>query len=225
MSALIVDRIRDFIAGLNLESKVLSLSNDGVNTTLIVENVFHIRATPFPYQRTVKIDGTDQTILAVDYNTNSVTISGIVASASTYKVDNPFYFHGTLISTANEIRLLSDDQKVPMIYLNEIIGETRLKRPSSLASIAQIRLAFADVYSNDWTRAEHYDLLIRPLCNLSDFVFSKLDTNSCLRFESDVRQRTVPKWGEIKRKGVEKKSFNEYLDAIEWTFDLGICNC
>lgn len=222
MSALVVNMMRDFVAGLDLSSKVLSLSDDGTNTTLIVENVFHIRPID---GRTVAIDGTDYEVFSVDYDTNTVVVSGVIPSASIYKVPNPFYFHGTLISTGNEIKCIDSKDKCPMIYLNEIITSTRHLRLHALQETANIRLAFADFYSNDWTREDHYDKSIAPLCNLSDFVFSKLDKNSCLRFESDVSQSIVPKWGVITRKGTTEKVFNEYLDAIEWKFDLGICNC
>lgn len=227
MSALVVDRMGNFVSSLKLESKVLSLSDDGTNTTLVVENVFHIRAMPSSQIRNVFIDGISYNVIAVNYDANTVTIIGVVLSASVYKVPNPFYWYGTLISTANEIRMLDDSQKVPMIYLNEIITEKRQTRPSRVKSIAQIRLAFADVYSNDWTRKQHHDLLIKPLSKLADYVFEQLDKRSCFAFREgvEVTQNIVPKWGEITRKGTKQKTFNEYLDAIEWVFDLEVCDC
>ena len=228
MSALVVDRMADFVSSLKLESKVLALSNNGTNTTLMVENVFHIRAMPVPSRRNVFIDGVSYDVIGVDYGANTVTVEGVILSASVYKVPNPFYWYGTLISTANEIRMLDDSQKVPMIYLNEIITEKRQTRPSRIKSIAPIRLAFADVYSNDWTRKQHHDLLIKPLSNLADYVFEKLDKRSCFSFRegSEITQNIVPKWGEITRKGTKQKTFNEYLDAIEWVnFEIEICDC
>lgn len=225
MSVLVVDRMREFVEGLKLESKVISFSDDGTNTTLKVGNVFHIRVMPEPSRRCVLIDNVEYNVIDVDYFSDEVTVVGVLTSASIYKVPNPFYWHGTLISTANEIKFLDDSQKIPMVYLNEIIHETLQRKPSTLLTVAQIRLAFADVYSNDWTREDHYNNIIRPLCKLADFVRSKLDVYSCFRLESNIRQDIVPKWGEITRKGTTQKTFNEYLDAIEWSFDLGICDC
>jgi len=225
MSVLVVNRFRNFISSLVLESDVISLSDDGTDTTLIVGNVFHARAIPAPNRRVIDVDGTDYEVVSVDYDTNTIVVSGVIASAIKITVPNPFYWHGTLISTANEIECVQPNDKCPMVYLNEIITEDLQRKPSSMITIAQIRIAFADFYSNDWTRFDHYEKAITPLCNLAAFVFSKLDKHSCFRLESDVRQRIVPKWGEITRKGTTQKTFNEYLDAIEWEFDLGICEC
>ncbi len=225
MSVLVVDKMREFVENLNLECKVLSFSDDGENTTLIVENVFHIRAMPESSIRNVYIDGSPYGVIEVDYKSDTVTVKGVLTDASTYKVPNPFYWQGSLISVANEIKLLDDSQKLPMFYHNDIIREKLPKKPSSFLTIANTEIAFADVYSNDWTRQEHYDNLIRPLYKLADFVRGKIDSNKCFRTGSDISQRTVPKWGEVSRKGTMQKTFNEYLDAIEWVFDLEICDC
>ena len=224
-SVLIVNRFQEFIDSLKLESSVLDISDDGTNTTLVVQYVYHLRAIPNPNRRLVDVDGSNYEVLSVDYDTNTIIVSGVIASATKITVPNPFYFHGTIISTANEIECISPSEKCPMIYLNEIIKERLHRKPAATITTAKIRLAFADFYSNDWTRFDHYQEAIRPLLNLAAFVFEKLDRNSCFRLESDVDQQIVPKWGEITRTGTSKKIFNEYLDAIEWSFDLGICNC
>jgi len=227
MSELVVDRVRYFVQGLNLESKVISLTNDGTNTTVFVENVFHIRAFTAPNVRQVSIDSTLYNVLSVDYDTNSVVVPGVLVSAELYKVDNPFYWHGTLVSTANEINLLKPENKLPMIYLNEIIDEEWQPRSSSLDNIVPVRLAFADYYSNDWTRKDHYNIALKALYNLAKYVQLELQKGKCLHIGEDesIRVRLVPKWGEITRKGTKAKTFNEYLDAIEWRFNLKICKC
>ena len=227
MSELVVNRFRDFVQGLNLESDVISLSNDGTNTTVFVENVFHIRAFVAPNVRQAHIDGDSYDVLSVDYKANSVVVPGVLVSAEVYKVDNPFYWHGTLISTANEINLLKPENKLPMIYLNEIIDEEWQSRNSGLDNIVPIRLAFADYYSNDWTREDHYNIAMRALYNLAKFVQSELQKGRCLHIGEDevIKVRLVPKWGEVTRKGTKAKTFNEYLDAIEWRFNLKICKC
>lgn len=227
MSVLVVNRFGEFISGLTLESKVLSFSDDGTNTTLSVENVFHIRALPAPYTRSVKIDNIDRDVIAVDYVNNNVTVVGVLLSASVYLVPNPFYWFGTLISTGNEINLLDATQKCPMVYLNEIVLEELQPKSSNLETIANLRIAFADFYSNDWTRQDHYDQAIFALCNLAAFVKKELQKGKCVHIGQDdsIRQRNVPKWGKIERVGTNPKVFNEYLDAVEWEFPLRISKC
>ena len=225
MSVSTVKRFGDFISNLNLTSDVLSVADDGTNTTIVVENVFHARALEAPFERQVLIDNSPYNLISVDYDTNTIVVGGVIASATNYKIENPFYFHGTLISTSNEIKNLHPSSKFPMVYLNEIVTERLLPVTSNNDRVSTLRLAFLDYYSNDWIREDHYKISIRALCNLTEFIRDKLYMNGCLMVEGDIIQEEVPKWGEISISGNTKKWFNDYLDAIEWEFDLIICKC
>lgn len=225
MSIVVIDRIKEFVQNMDLSSEVLEISNDGTNTTLKVGNVFHIRAFAAPLRRSVFIDGSSYDVVSVNTLDDEVEVAGVITEATTYKVPNPFFFHGTLISTANEINCLDPNQKTPMIYLNEIIdGERPIN--SDLAYIGRVRLAFADYYSNDYTREQHYEIVIRPLQKLVDYVFSRWEGEGCLSFIDNPKDKTVPKWGTITNKGTSKKIFNMYLDAIEWDAPrMRFCKC
>jgi len=224
MSLLVVDVMESFIAGLDLSSKVISSSDDGTDTTLVVENVFHARAD---LNRVVDIDGTDYTVLSVDYNTNTIIVSGVIAFPKLYTIASPFYWHGTPISTGNELKFVESEEKVPMAYLRELIVEDIPVDTSNLQRTAKIRLAFADEAKfQDWDRDDHYSLAIRPLCNLVNAFVTQLDKKGCLNRSGEIRQIMAPKWGTfLDRKGNVKQMFTERLDGIELTFDLEICNC
>lgn len=229
MSVVVIDRIKEFVENMELVSNVLDLSDDGTNTILTVENVFHIRALPAPNRRTVLIDGDSYDVIAVDYQLNTVTIIGVITEASVYKVPNPFFFTGTLVSTGNEIACLHPNQKCPMIYLNQII---KGKKPNNSDAdfYSPVRMAFADYYSNDYTNDDHINQVLRPLENLARYVFNQWDNEGCLSLTGDIDWENVPKWGTLVTAGkldkkTSKKSFNEYLDAILWQAPLRFCNC
>ena len=229
MSTLVKDRIKEFIENMDLSSRVLEISNDGTNTTITAQNVFNARAIPEPFQRSVLIDNTEYTVLSVDYVNNTVTVSGVVLEASVYTVPNPFFFCGTLVSTGNEIACLNPNDKCPMVYLNEPInGERPIN--SDLSFTGNIRLAFADYYSDDFTRDEHWTEIMKPLENLTDYIFEQWENEGCLSLTASVRVNNVPKWGTLvsvgnKGKKTSKKTFNERLDAIEWVAPLRFCKC
>ena len=188
--------------------------------------MFNARARPTGYERQVNINSTDYDILSVNYNTNTIIVSGVIALPQLVIFPNPFYLYGTLVSAAGELNIIDPSVKMPLVYVNEIITEELPLRPNIYDTIPQMRIAFADYYDTDFIkRSDHYNNVIRPLHNLSQFIRKKLDKGSCLRLESSIIKKNVPKWGQIEGKGTSKSVFNEYLDAIEWRFDLGICNC
>lgn len=232
ITKLVVDRVRDFVAGLDLSSKVLSFSPSGSNTIITVENVFHIRATPSPNQRQVDIDGTKYNVLSVDYDTNTVVVEGALVNPDPqlYKVDNPFYWHGTPIATANHIKNLNDSSKVPMVYLRELLKERCMPPSSNLETIVpDMRLYLGDVANfNDWTREEHYSEAIRPLMNLSEVIKEELYKGRCVHVAEgeEIQRAAIPKWGIYQdSKGNIRKMFNENLDVVEMTFNLRIYKC
>ena len=62
----IVEVIRTFISELDLSGVVVSLSNDGTNTTLVLENSYHLRE-----YMTVTIDWVNATFTAEGFGTVS----------------------------------------------------------------------------------------------------------------------------------------------------------
>lgn len=226
---LTVDILRDFIAGLDFTSKILSFTTTATTTILVVENVFHIRANPIDFIRQVDVDGTSYDVSTVDYNVNTVTINAVLTSALIYTVANPFYFHGTPISTSNEIKNLSNDEKLPFVFLWELLQE-KFKSPSSdVDRVSDVRLVLADVANfSDWTRKEHYQEAITPLSNLFEVIKKELYKGGCVSVdeEDDITVINNPKWGvNIDTKGNKSKIFNDNLDAIGMRMQVKICIC
>ena len=59
------------------------------------------------------------------YPNNTLTFTGAsLPTSNTTTLDAPFFFHGTIISTGEELSLINSSfDKFPMIFLHEIVDE------------------------------------------------------------------------------------------------------
>lgn len=220
---LVVDVIDEFIAGLDLSSQI-TFAVIASETIIVVEEVFHARAG-----LNCKIDGVDFKILEVDYDSKNITVLGAPATANIFSMNPPFYFHGTPYATNAHISRLKDSEKVPMIYLLEILREEIQAEDSVFESIAELRFFFLDVANFEaWSTDEHYAKVIRPQRNLVD-AFIKQARQSKL-FGEIGELMLVPhvKFGVYQsEKGHLNSLFNDRLSGIELkgSFPIRCCDC
>lgn len=208
---IVVDEIETFINGLDLSSPILS-AVIGATSVLTVENVYHARVG-----LNCIIDGFEFEIISVNYDANTVEVNGTPVTYILFEMPVPFYFHGTPYATNAHISRLQDSQKVPMIYLLEIIREQLQVEDSSIETIADLRLFFLDVANfQDWTTDQHYSNVIRPMRNLLD-AFIDQARNSPLFGELPALQViTHVKFGVYQdSKGHLNSLFNDRLSGIE----------
>lgn len=219
---LTVDIIDDFIQSLDLSGDVLSFSDDGTDTTLIVENTFHARTG-----MVLDVDGLPFTILSVVFAT-SITVSGLPAVPFNYTVPLPFYFHGTPIATNNQISGANHVDKVPMIYLHEILKEKDKDIFSAVKRDSDVRLFFLDSANfTDWSTDDHYSKLLLGLNALVD-AFESQAKKSNLFFldETEFSRVNHVKWGTFQdSKGHIKNIFNEKLTGVELSLTLPLTDC
>ena len=114
----IVEVIREFVSDLDLSGKVLSLSNDGTDTTLILENSYHVREGML-----ITIDDVEYLVISSVAKDNTIVVEGVIAGAESYKVPNPFFFHGSNYIVSYEFDNLPDESKLPMFYMENLIRE------------------------------------------------------------------------------------------------------
>lgn len=220
---LTVDIMAEFIDSLDLSGGVLSFSDDGTNTTIVVDKTFHARA-----KMLLDIDGTDYPIVSVLDNTN-IVVTGVIAAPIKYTVPNPFYFHGSPIMTNNHIKGAKDKNKVPMIYLYEILKEKDKKENSAIRRESDLRLFFLDNANfGEWTTEDHYSKRLLGINNLVDAFIEAARNYSCCfyLFDTDITRINHVNWGVWKdNQGHKKTIFDDELTGVEASFTLPLKNC
>lgn len=220
---LTVDILEDFINTLDLSGQVISFSDDGTNTTLVVEKTFHARK-----KMQLNVDGTDYEIFSV-VNNQSITVVGVLGAAASYTVPNPFYFHGTPMMTNAHINGAKERDKLPMIYLYEILRERDKRENSRIVRESDLRLFFLDSADfDDWETDDHYTLRLLGLNNLVDeFIAAAREYQCCFYlFETDFTRINHVKWGVWKdNAGHDRRIFDDNLTGVELSFTLPLKKC
>lgn len=220
---LTVDILEDFISSLILSGNVLSFSDDGTNTTIAVEKTYHARR-----KMQLDIDGTDYEILSV-VNNMSITVAGIVPDPTVYTVPNPFYFHGTPIMTNAHINGASERDKVPMVYLYEMLREKEFRINSNIRRESDLRLFFLDSANfSEWETDDHYSQRLLGLNNLVDAFIEQARNYQCsfYLYETDFTRINHVNWGVlVNNSGHTKTLFDDELTGVELTFTLPLINC
>lgn len=176
----------------------------------------------------IDIDGTDYVIESVVNNT-SIVVQGVIANPQAYTVPNPFYFHGTPIMTnATHISGAASSDKVPMIYLYEILRERDLRQNSSVVRESDLRLFFLDSANfSEWNTDEHYSQRLLGLNNLVDKFIEEARKFPCFYlFETDFTRINHVNFGVYRdNQGHIKKIFDDDLTGVELSFTLPLKNC
>ncbi len=220
MSKRTVYKVEDFINSLDLSGDILSSSNDGTNTDIVVSNSFNTRKdTP------IFIDGNQTTVISIDYNTNTIKVSGVYISPSRFSINPPFYFHGTPIATNNHISQADSSQKYPMIYLYEIFQEVDQDVFSSIDWTADIRLFFLDRSNfEDWNTDDHYTYVINGINSLVDAFISQLrDSKMFYSNEVTFTRTNHANFGNfVENQGHVSHFFDDYTSGVQVQFTLNV---
>lgn len=220
---LTVDILEDFIGTFDLSGEVLSFSDDGSNTTLLVSKTFHVRK-----RMLLEVDGTIYTVMSVVNNT-SITIRGVLSSADTYKISSPFYFHGTPMMTNAHINGAKESDKVPMVYLYEILKEKDKRENSRIVRESDLRLFFLDSANfDDWETDDHYTQRLLGLNNLVDYFIEKARKYECCfyLYDTDFTRINHVKWGVYRdNAGHDRRIFDDDLTGVELSFTLPLKKC
>lgn len=220
---LTVDILEDFISRMKLSGEILSSTNDGTNTTIIVEKTFHARKN-----MKIIVDDLEYTIVSV-VNNESIEFLGTPSNPISYTVPNPFYFHGTPLMTNNHINRAQDSQKVPMAYLYEILRETEKNIYSSIKRESEIRLFFLDNANFDeWQTDDHYSKRLIGLNNfVNEFITQARKSVCCFYLdETEFTRINHVNWGVyVNNKGNEKRIFDDDLTGVELSFTLPLKDC
>jgi len=213
--------LRDFINDLDLSLPVLDISNDGTNTTITLSNIYHARKGII-----YDIDGTDYMVISINRANNTVIVGGVIPSAVTATIQTPFFDHDTPYGENNKLgQIPNAADKLPLIYLLEILRETRFNTPDAIVDTeADIRLFFLDQANvSDWMVQDYYTNVIEGQRNLLEYFIDQLKLSGLI---GEYTQDTIYNW---KRFGVYQTSagstnslFDEELSGVEWRVSLPI---
>lgn len=162
--------VEGFLNQITWGGNVLSLTDDGINTTLVVDNALYARQG-----LNANIGGTDYPIVDADYLANAITVNGVIALATSYTLDPPIFLHGTPMMTNSHFTRAKQikERMTPLIYLLEIID----REDDGLSSIVEkvsLRMFFLDDARVDWLTDDHYSEVIIPMDNLAELVQSAM---------------------------------------------------
>lgn len=220
---LTVDILQDFIDTINLSGAVVSFSDDGINTTIEVGKTYHVRP-----KMQIEIDSVNYEVLSV-VNNQSIEVIGLVPTPASYTVPSPFYFHGTPILTDASLRGKNHADKVPMIYLYEILKERDLPIDQRVRRESDLRLFFLDDADFDnWETDDHYSKRLLGLNNLVDAFRDavRADTKRFYLFETTFNRINHVNWGKFTdNRGHEIAIFDDDLTGVELSFTIPIKKC
>jgi hypothetical protein len=171
-----VDIIETLVEGFNPTSDITNVVDNLDGTfTITVCNTLNIREkSPF------KVNDLDYVATIVDTKTKEIVYESVVAPLvnQLIKGTTPFYFHGTPMATGNEItRILDSGNKLPMIYLLEIITDEFNNTPDSdIDRNSTVNLFFLDEANfGDWDTDQHYSEAILPMMNYAKLFVDYLE--------------------------------------------------
>jgi len=175
MARQIVNILEDLVGELSFTEKISSVSDDGEKSTLLVCATHHARPCT-----TISIDTTEYMVLSVVDN-ESITVEGVIPSAVEYTIAAPKYFHGTRIDTHAERSHLEMEDKVPAVYLWEIVREKFNREPDAyIERESDLQIFFLDDADYGESNDFRYTNSIDPMRNLANDFISLLESKPAL---------------------------------------------
>lgn len=188
-------------------------------------------------KRTITINGEDYNITAVNVDAKVITVTSAddLTSATEYRPPHVYFFHGTPLATGQElVNIKTASQKIPMLYLFEIIKDKRFPSPQdALDRETGVRLFFLDQAEfNSWDTDRHYDLAIMPMARwatefLDEFIYFHKSLDHIEPYEFIYHPKFDP---QISQNGVLKSLWADQMSGVEANILLPVrksfvCTC
>lgn len=213
------DILEEFINSIALTADVLSSSQDGSLTTLMLTDTYHLRE-----YMTLNIDGLGYEVVSV--TGDEVVVRGVILNPQQAIIPNPFYFHGTpqntnvLLGDINDFKL-----KSPLVYLYEKLRDEKVTDPESLtARRVSVSLFLLDNSRGQWTTDEHY-MMIDRLSRYFEVFEEKLQDYAPFNAEEidSIVYTPHANFGQfMDNKGYVNHLFDETYSGLELRFTLPI---
>jgi len=172
-----VDVVKSLVSLLEFTYIIDNIIDNGDGTyTLESCNTYHLHEFLI-----ITIDALEYTIQSTVYN-ESITITGNpLPTATSFDIPAPFYFHGTVIKTNLELINLDQFDKMPMVYLLEVLEDDFLHRDEIIDRNSDLRLFFlTSANFTEWKTGDHYKNAIEPMRSLAYNFIDAVDSSKII---------------------------------------------
>jgi len=221
--------IEDVVKSLNFSERITSVADNGDGSfTIYLRNTYHIQ--PLCGVK-FSINGNIYRAKKVENNNYIVIDTTMPPAIGDYvEIPMPNYIYGTFPAVQNEINNIRQrDEKVPLIYLFEVINERNYVDESSvLQRESPVRLFFlSDANIEEWRTEDHYLNTIIPMRNLlNEFINAIRDDEYTFGRLSDFTTVNHARFGVTTEKNGHIVSLlNENLSGIELQLTIPINKC
>lgn len=171
-------------------------------------------------------------ILAVDYETNLITLNAPFVGLEVY-LDLPFFVHGTPKETNEEWTKnpIFELDKLPVIWLVEPLDERPFGRESSIERESDLRLVLFDSRDGtNWITKTIHSERTQSLLNMVAEIEKVLKKNQMFKTLENSRVRNLNKLGTENLGSFEKNIINADLTAIDYRITVSMfrdlkCKC
>jgi hypothetical protein len=222
-----VDIIREIVEGINKTIEIDSVVDNGDGTyTLLTCKTLYIQEN-FP----ITINSNDYTVTTVVKNTSIVVKGDVLPTADSFDLYAPYYFHGTVIKTKNEMetkKALNGDTQLailPFTYLKEILRDKNFRAGSGSpfkkeTDLQLFHLTYSDF--TDWSTTDHYEKSVKQMTVMADLFIESANNHSLVAPFEDLPDTTTPRvnFGVYVDNGNETRIFVDQLSGVEQTLTL-----
>ncbi len=222
----VVDIVGDVVAQLGFTITITS--NDdlgGGKHQLFMKNTYYLTK-----EKGVTIGGNDYIVVDLDFNV-SITVEPVGHTnpivVTTFDLDAPVYFHGTVKSTDTELKLFMEQNvdSYPVAYLFENIREIKpLDKLNPPDRTAAIQLFFLDIsdYANNLNEDFVKDVS-KPLSNIETKFFEVLRKDKSIgKLTGTYTGGNLSRFARFDSNGNTELVFSEELTALEIAITLPI---
>jgi hypothetical protein len=138
-------------------------------------------------------------------------------------LDNPFFITGTKKATNMEWTLADTNlsNKLPLVWLLEVISETGYGRNSALEKDIETRLFFLDETDpSQYYTKDHREQVVIPMQKLMLAFLKQVETNKMYKTVENYRYKTFSRFGVEQETGVIENVLDANLSGVALEFTL-----
>lgn len=136
---------------------------------------------------------------------------------------NPFFITGTKIATNNEWTMVSPDlsEKLPLIWLLEVISETGYGKGSAIEKDMNLRLFFLDETDpSQYYTKDHREQVVKPMQKLMAEFLRIIEQNRKYKTVENYTYKTFSRFGVENDRGVLQNVLDANLSGVALELNL-----